>query len=286
MNYLDRAACLALLVVGTLFGSSGVLASDGSIDPSFGQDGVALTAPGQWDHIAGNGRGAFAVAGPCLGEEVGTNPCFQLADSAGNPDPAFNGGSSITLTNPPCDIYQFQMQTYFNLLLDSQGRIIVVADCLNFEEMFAVRFDTSGQRDLTFGENGYETFPDCPGQSYSYQSAIDTSDRLVLALQCGAIRNYVVSRRNSDGTPDTNFGSGGYATLQFSTLDDRFLGGVCPGCFALDHENRSVLLGTCGPGSAPYTCVTRFDAEGQVESAFGTDGIAAVPTAAGSLYAN
>src|SRR5205085_11679112 len=80
-------------------------------------------------------------------------------------------------------------------------------------------------------------------------------------LTLGAVG--VVARYNQDGSLDTSFGVNGKQTVGgFSLLES----------LALDSQGRVILIGESFEGSTFGIVVARLDADGSLDSSFGTGG--------------
>jgi uncharacterized delta-60 repeat protein len=164
--------------------------------------------------------------------------------------------------------------------LDAQGRIVVAGTARvgSTDYDFAVaRLNTDGSLDTDFGDNGKRTvFFNLGGsnQDRVQAMAIDAQGRIVLA---GSARggddtadDFAVTRLNSDGSLDTDFGDNGKRTVGFD------LGGFNRdevNAMAIDAQGRIVLV-----GSADVTilnsdfAVARLNPDGSLDTDFGDNG--------------
>src|SRR5205823_5199649 len=81
--------------------------------------------------------------------------------------------------------------------------------------------------------------------------------------------DFAVARYNADGSLDTTFGSGGTVTTNFgpgATYDDA--DGV-----AIQSDGKIVVAGTCNRGGSDNVfAVARYNADGSLDSTFGSGG--------------
>src|SRR5262249_51771617 len=141
------------------------------------------------------------------------------------------------------------------------------------------RYNPDGSLDGTFGSGGKAVFDSNSGL-FLYPSAVsvDGSGRILVAGGSGTFyynSTFVVLGLNADGSPDTNFGQGGRATLpNFGTggfFTDASVSGV-----AVDSSGHVVLAGTAfsslGGGAGPRFAVARLNGDGTLDRSFGTGG--------------
>ncbi|MDB5312251.1 MAG: uncharacterized protein JWO38_6453 [Gemmataceae bacterium] len=121
-----------------------------------------------------------------------------------------------------------------------------------------------GVLDPTFGTGGqvialYNT------SSRAQAVAVDSLGRVVVAGYTPGTggNDFVVLRFNSDGTPDTAFGTGGKETLDFAGGDDA-AGGV-----AIDPNGNIVVVGTSTTGGRTQLAVARLTPAGRPDPTFG-----------------
>jgi uncharacterized delta-60 repeat protein len=119
----------------------------------------------------------------------------------------------------------------------------------------------AGQLDPTFANNGI--FSDNFNSAGGLASAVvlQSDGKIVVGGSDGS--NGVVLRLNTNGTIDTSFGSAGIVTIDFRVADNIVTG------LALQTDGKIVVAGTGIPGGGR---LARFDANGQPDNSFGTDG--------------
>jgi uncharacterized delta-60 repeat protein len=89
--------------------------------------------------------------------------------------------------------------------------------------------------------------------------------------------DFGVLRFNSDGTPDLTFGTGGVATVNFNgtSLDQ-------VNALVLQPDGKVVLAGFTDAVSVYDFALTRLDANGHLDTSFGTGGIVMTDFGGGS----
>ncbi|WP_165065993.1 Ig-like domain-containing protein [Paludisphaera rhizosphaerae] len=137
--------------------------------------------------------------------------------------------------------------------------------------MQLVRLTADGQLDDSFGTQGWVTLAPTSG---SYNEIYDITvlpDGKILFGGCisnvGSDEDFAVGRLNEDGSLDTTFGNGGYATTSFSVGSD--LGRA----LVVQPDGKILLAGSKGGGTGDMTfALARWTADGRLDSTFGSAG--------------
>jgi uncharacterized delta-60 repeat protein len=133
---------------------------------------------------------------------------------------------------------------------------------------------TSGSRDTCFGAGGKRVFVDS-GNAFSGQQLVRQADeKLVVAgiVKIGTQTDFSILRYNPDGSLDSNFGTNGQVTTDFSGSDDYAR------AITLDNNQRIVVVG----GSSQFI-IARYTTNGILDTTFDIDG--KVTTSIGSSAA-
>lgn len=219
---------------------------------------------------AGSETVPFSVAGP----QGGSAPCGP----AGTLDPAFGSGGKVST-----DFNQTPDQGY-SMAIQSDGKIVVAGQhntqTIGGEVHFALaRYNANGTLDTSFGTGGkVTTHLGGISQGTAFAVAIQSDGKIVAAgrINTGAGENFALVRYNPNGSLDTSFGSGGIVTTNaggsqswayaVAVLAD---GKVVAAGFSNALPGRSVLI--------------RNNADGSLDSGFGTGGIALGTAGGGTL---
>jgi uncharacterized delta-60 repeat protein/uncharacterized repeat protein (TIGR01451 family) len=160
----------------------------------------------------------------------------------GSFDPNFGSGGKtvdgIQLTDERGNALAFQ----------SDGRIVVAGTEGNNNDFGLVRFNTDGSPDFNFGGTSPGLVTVRFGPAGSSQSAsgvaVEPDDKIIVSgytnLMAGGTAQFAVARLNADGTPDTNFGTGGKQTVAFPAMF-----AIGDGV-ALQPDGRIVVAGSVG----------------------------------------
>jgi uncharacterized delta-60 repeat protein len=243
---------------------------DGGRDETFGSGGTVTTAFGtvgdrartivlQDDGKVVLGGNTFTACDPssrCEG-------AFALAryDTVGSLDSTFGtGGKVITPFGTSSSIHAVALQ--------GDGKLVVAGSTIDDGGAVAgalARYNADGTLDATFGTGGIAT-----GAALNFAGAeavaLQPDGKIVAAgpteMQYLHARDFMVARYNSDGKPDSTFGTAGTATAAFGNVAN------CAGV-ALQGDGKIVAA-----GDTQYQAfaLARFNAEGTLDASFGTRG--------------
>jgi uncharacterized delta-60 repeat protein len=218
---------------------------DGSLDPSFGQNGKVFTLIGG-SALAMRPDGRILVA-----------PRYQFS-SSGVFDETFGrdgsscGGDDIAL-QPDGKI----LGTIFESGVTGQ---IVVNRC-----------NTDGSLDTTFGTVGEVRISDEP---YGTNKVLVQPDGKILVVAAvGDSRDgghILVARFNSNGIPDATFGSNGKVVLVSPDLYANAVATLLP-------NGKIVVVRVIIQGFSAFSSLVRFNPDGSIDSGFGANGIQPFP---------
>lgn len=238
-------------------------AQTGTLDPTFGSDGVVTTAVHPNYNMAETtvvqGDGKILVAG-----SAGTPSTYQMAvaryNEDGDLDTSF--GDQGKLRFPVGAVKSFVM----DMAKQPDGKILLGGRTWdNVTGDFAVvRLNEDGSFDDTFGANGIFRLA---------TAEIEASEAIAL-LEDGTILmvgyrddNLAVAKITADGIMDTTFGVNGWVILPFDDLasygDD----------LAIQDDGKIVIAGFVLNGENRFqVAAARLNADGSVYTTFGTDG--------------
>lgn len=232
--------------------------SDGSVDTSFG-GGDGWVSPG----LAGGAEDAAGVAVQPDGKIVAgafAGGWFAVVRYLpdGSPDGAFGGGDGVTMTS-------FSETggggaVAHDLALQPNGKIVMAgyAGATAFD--FAVaRYNADGSPDTTFSGDGKVT-TDLGGYNWGQTVAVQSTGRIIVGGQ--SADRFALVRYNLDGSRDLTFGTGGVATTDFG-------GTAGVNDLVLQPDDRIVAGGA---GQAGDFLLARFNADGTLDTGFGTGG--------------
>jgi len=230
--------------------------TDGSLDTSFGGDGLVVTdiginSPDAAFALAIQPDGKIVVAG-----NVGADIALARYNVNGSLDTSFGiGGVVIT------DVLPGSADAAFDVAIQSDGKI-VVAGSTNADFMIA-RYEADGDLDLDFGLLGVALTDISTGsEDVAFGVVIQPDGRIVAAGR--AANDFALARYETDGDLDATFDGDGRVTTDFpgSSLDGAF-------DLALQVDGKIVAAGTSDADIA----LARYNINGGVDTTFDGDGL-------------
>lgn len=240
---------------------------DGSLDNSFGTNGIAIANSGGTDvsasiliaddgkiYLAGDTDQNFSIAkfnaNGTLDTSFGTNGWFMTT---------FDGSMSI--------IEQIAFQ--------NDGKIVMGGFAINSVgtyQMAAARINADGTLDSSFGIGGKVTLNFGVEHDIAVAIALQTDGKIVLGGHTFIRSNprlaydFAVVRLNTDGSFDTTYGNNGVATAQ--VVDEaNYTNGMI-----IQADDKVVLGGRTVKLTDYDFAMVRFDINGQLDTTFGNNG--------------
>ncbi len=247
--------------------------ADGTLDTTFGTGGKVTTAvsPGTNDDqawaVAVRPDGKIVVAGYTF---AGTTTGYDFAVVRYNPNGTLDStfsGDGMVITSVGTSTSQDQA---YDVAL--QGNNVVVAGSAN-NDFAVVRYDANGNLDSTFGTGGVVKTDFFASADVAYALAVEpSSGKIVLAGSTNNPNNtaagtdIALARYNSNGTLDTDFGSGGKAVTHFGfgldTAND----------VAIQEDGKVVTAGYAYNGTTNDFALARYNSNGSLDGEFDFDG--------------
>ena len=192
----------------------------------------------------------------------------SLMAQAGTLDPTFGKGGIVFTTNTVANAG----------VLQGDGKIVVagsIATNQNQQQPGLLRYNTDGTLDPNFGIGGKVVIGGTNAGA-AFAVAVQTDGKILAAAPANL--QLTVFRFNSSGSLDNTFGNNGATAIQ---PDETFLGPASGG-IALQPDGR-ILVATAHNEGGPLQIVARLLANGQLDSTFGSNGVA--PTFGGDSVA-
>jgi uncharacterized delta-60 repeat protein len=253
-----RIAAAALVVMSIPARAS---AQAGALDPTFGVNGKVVTSLGGGaSSVAIQADGKIVVtgvAGPPLG-----NLAVARYNSNGLPDSTF--GVSGTASN---DFGGDEYASAVAIQLNDQK--VVVAGTIDFTNFLVARYNPNGTLDSTFGPGGH-TITDFGGDETLTALAIQPSDGKIVAVGdsfTDTFAGWVLARYNTDGTPDSGFGTAGKVLASFAAETQSH-------AIAIQSDGKIVVAGYIFTNPTTDYVLARYNADGTPDSTFGAGGTA------------
>jgi uncharacterized delta-60 repeat protein len=249
--------------------------SDGSIDSTFGTDGLVTTAVSSFNDagvaMVGQPDGKFLVA---VNTSVSGHWEFALVryNVNGTLDASFgNNGKVVTDIGASDDVVH-------SITLLPDGRILLAGgsnDGAN-TDIAVVRYNTDGSLDSSFDEDGKVTTGVTGGYIYGSDVVAQPDGRIVVAALTGfgPMSDFVVVRYQMDGALDDSFGSGGFVVTALGPAADASTS------VALQPDGK-ILLAGWSYDSTNELAVVRYNGDGALDDTFSGDGIVLTPVEVG-----
>ena len=161
--------------------------------------------------------------------------------------------------------------------VQSDGKILVAGYTYNGSDndFLLQRYNADGTRDSSFGGGDGIVITDFGGTS-DVARAVEVQSDGKIVVSGTSKGDFAVARYNGDGSADTGFGTGGLVTTDLFSGTDESYGLV------IQADGKILLSGhaTGAPGGTDFALV-RYNANGTLDTGFGTNGIVAADFAAG-----
>ena len=250
--------------------------SDGSLDTTFGNQGVTVTGFGDGSTdgraIVLQPDGKIIVAGVS-----GAGPYSELNDFAlarynanGSLDPAFGTGGKLKTHFP--GVYNTGSNATA-VALQSDGKIIVAGRYKNegsYREFALARYNANGSLDPSFGSGGMLTTSMGAGDSAALSIVLLPNGRIVLTGYFTAghrNHDFALACYSPNGTLDQSFGNGGRVNTDFSGASDDIASDV-----AFQSDGKLIVAGQTGLYPSFDVALARYNTAGQLDLTFGIGG--------------
>jgi uncharacterized delta-60 repeat protein len=206
-----------------------------------------------------------------VGQAAMATDCYS---GPGCLDASFNGTGKVLMavgiTNSWAEAVA--LQTDGKIVVAGFGNVVT-----GHQRFYVARFNSDGSLDATFGSGGMNSIELTPSGDQEIPNAIkiQPDGKIVVAGIVGSSPG--VARFNSDGTIDNTFGSGGAVITDFGSGTSGGADGL-----AIQSDGRIVLCG----GAAPAFGFVRLNADGSLDTSFGTGGKKQVSWGSTTIYAN
>lgn len=248
---------------------------DGSLDASFGTNGVAFIDITGHDDVAGavaiQADGKIVVAGTSAVFPQPAQIVVVRVNANGSLDGSFGTGG-VVLT--PFGI----SPGVADVAIQQDGRIVVVGNTANtgLLDIALLRYNADGSLDLSFDGDGKVTTDIAGGQELTTGVAIQADGRILVSAtvlpSLGSFNfDFALLRYNADGSLDSSFNGDGIAITDIGGGSDAADAGV-----VVQSDGKIVVGGTTSSagGATQDLALVRYNADGSLDATFGTNGIA------------
>ena len=261
-----------IVAAGT--GNSGIAVvrykTDGTLDSAFGANGIVSTLVGTFSGVARSvaiqSDQKIVAAG-----SVWTGSKNDVAVVRLNADGTLDNSFGISgIVSTPVGTMRAEV---YALAIQSDNKILAAGYFQNASDYDAVllRYLPNGELDSTFGSGGIVILNIGPYDEF--EAIALQPDNKILAAGGTDYNGFLLVRYLPNGTPDTTFGTNGIVLTDIAGAQD-FATAVIR-----QPDGKIVLAGSTtnsNPALFDYTLV-RYNENGSIDTAFGTNGMATVP---------
>ena len=246
--------------------------SDGSLDMTFGDDGIVTTDLSMdWEFATGvalQSDGCIIVAGAGEDFSSGTGNDFALVryNTNGTLDSSFGSGGKVL------SHFGSLSESATGVAIQADGKILLAGNSSQAgtsTDFALVRFLTNGTVDSNFGTGGIVKRAVSPHQDEATGIAVQPDGRIVVVgtSDVHSAADFTVARYNADGTPDSTFGAGGLVKTSVGSS-------ASAESVALQADGRIVVAGTSHGGTTSYDFeLVRYQSDGALDGSFGSGGL-------------
>jgi uncharacterized delta-60 repeat protein len=228
--------------------------NNGTIDSSFGTNGVVLTDMNAYDDVSAlltlQTDGKLVLAGSA-GNGLNYDVSLARYNIDGTLDQNFGvAGKQITPVG-------YDHDSPRAIAVQADGRILVAGGTRNATDydFLILRYNSNGLLDSTFGTNGIVIQPIGSSDEAIESMLIQNDGKIVIAgyTKTDSLpAHFIVSRFNNDGSQDSTFGDSGIIHTSF--------GNDYEGAYALAFQNDGKLIagGSSGDGSVYNFAIARY----------------------------
>jgi len=264
-----------IIAVGNYFnGSNGDFAiaqynSDGTLDPSFNGTGEVVADFGNSDNAVSAAiqkDGMIVVGGYYV--DASYNSHFEIArfQASGSLDVSFNG-SGYTTTD-----FGNSQDYLAAIAIQSNGGIVAggyTYDVNGISDLALARFTSQGAIDNNFGNAGRQVTNIDGGYDFMNCLLVQSNGKILSGGYNSSGANYLtLVQYNTNGTLNTDFGSGGYIIGYYPAKDITYSN------VFVQTDEKLVTNGQTYDGATIQNILSRFNQDGSVDKSYGQKGIA------------
>ena len=254
--------------------------SDGSLDSSFNGNGKLMTDFGKQDNqaysVAIQSDGKIVAGGSALS---GSTIDFAIAryNTDGSLDKSFSGDGKQTTD------FGNNYDVAYSIAIDSIGKIVTAGSAFTGSTDFAIaRYNSNGELDNTFGNQGKITTQTGEGYSFAYAVALQADGKIVAGgySYTEGTYGFTLVRYNTDGSPDSDFSKDGTQVTHFGSY------AAYVNTIAIQNDGKLVAGGYINNGISYNSALARYNNNGTLDSTFADSGKNVITASPGFNYIN
>ena len=245
--------------------------ADGTLDTSFGNNGILLATPSNEYHNYGMDAvelpdGTIYSCGYAFRPETQETWPFLLKIKNGKLDTSFGNNGTI--------VSDARFALGERMILQPDGKVVLGG--YMEDNIVALRYNPDGSLDTTFGDKGISVTIIAGSEHYSFAKdlALQADGKIVLGAYYndGMMYKWAIVRLNADGTLDNTFGEGGIKKVEHIGYGHDFVQDV-----EILSDGKIVVSGHSWDANTPtlrYSmAVARFNTDGSLDTTFANNGI-------------
>ncbi|CAN5827646.1 hypothetical protein BH11PSE8_BH11PSE8_11700 [soil metagenome] len=237
----------------------------------FVPDGSAVTTATigyrAWDQTGGSAgsRADASVAGGATAFSTASDTASLAVTTRIDvaPDLGSAGTGSVTSAIGTADLAH-------GVVVQADGKTVVAGEVTvgGIVKAGLTRYNTDGSLDTSFGSNGQVATSFGGVDDRFFDVALQADGKIVATgwVRSGGYTDLLIARYNSDGSLDSSFGSGGSAVVAIGSFNDEAY------AVAVQADGKIVAAGTTDNGSSTDIALVRVNANGSLDTGFGTAG--------------
>ncbi|MBX7154762.1 MAG: T9SS type A sorting domain-containing protein [Candidatus Kapaibacterium sp.] len=262
-----------LFVVSVFLLPIHIKAQDGSLDKTFGSNGIVTTDFSESDagfSVIVQPDGKIIVAGTSV-----TGFAIARYNSNGSLDNTFGVGGKQE-TSFKDDIHS-ELCTGGAAVLQTDGKILMAGDVYfkgqGLQGDFAVlRYNSNGTLDTTFGKGGKVTTNVSNYENHAYAIAVQADGKILVAGDAngsaGTHYGMALVRYNTDGSLDKSFNANGIIVYPLSVDSINYATAYT---IAIQKDGKILIAGG-GKAANGNITLLRFNNNGSIDNSFGNNG--------------
>ena len=203
-------------------------------------------------------------ASSVISGELQVAPCHASVPQGGL-DATFNPPNGYVLYNG------WNKDSYLGSAIQADGKIVVSSGIEDGTDSDAVvlRYNDNGTLDQTFGTYGAAAYDSGKGDDCGRLVAIQPDGRIVLTgyTYNGTSYDLLTMRYNTDGTPDSTFGTNGVVTYDSGNKDDYGRAVV------VQTDGKLVVIARSSDAITSVAMILRYNGDGTLDKTFGSNGV-------------
>ena len=238
-------------------------AGGGTLDPTFGTDGIARTGLSSSEQtkvdVTVQADGEILLGGH---DDVAGEDFIARFDATGALDTTFGTGGFARTG------FASSSLSAVGVTVQGDGKILLAGfdSPTGGGEDFVARFDANGALDATFGADGFARTGFVSISGHGIGVAIQADGKILLAGVRGSTVQAFVARFDATGELDLTFGTDGFTQTGFTSSS----------AIGVTVQSDGMILLAGHDRGADEDFVARFDATGALDATFGTEGIARI----------